>query len=636
MEGNYLAFLRLLEEEKIGWFSWNRYWYLGHPTRFAFPPLFFLMLTFFAKALRVDVFYLYRLVTGFFYCLTPVTLYFFLSALTKKRNLAFISSLFYSLLPSIAYLFPSLSQEAGRFYYPPFRLLAFAYFGAGPGIVALAILPLALIFYLRFLRKFDRTNLFLAVISTAIVFLTEQATGVSLFLAGAAVFFSESFLGHGFAKWRKTLLVLGLTYGLIAFYFNLSYLTNLWASPALGGAAFKKIFGQFFQVFFIGVPVVLAFFSRKFVKEKQNQPVVIFQLWFLFFGFLTLIYFLQNPEFVAEYVRFIPELDMAVSFFLGLIVLKTFQKGKLKLRVFISGILVVLFGFFFVPKWQAMTTPLTDLAESREYRLASWLAKSASGKRVYTTGAASFWLNTFSDNPQVRGGSDQGAVHPFWHYASYQVREGDDPKVGLAWLKALNVSYIVVSGPESAEFYKEDYQFPRKFEGVLEPQYQKNGDTIYQVPMENPSLAQVVDQKLLKTLEVPESGKDWTRLRKYVDWIEKKQVLPASLSWKGPNEAEIKAKVGVGEGISIQVSFDPRWQATAQGQKVKIIKDPLGHMFLEPGKSGEYEIKLVYKESWDVYLWILLSIVTIVALIALSFWQKRAQDWSERGVVEEY
>ena len=112
--------------------------------------------------------------------------------------------------------------------------------------------------------------------------------------------------------------------------------------------------------------------------------------------------------------------------------------------------------------------------------------------RAYVSGSSAFWLNSWFDVAQVRGGGEQGSLNPWWPHGSYQIREGRDAELADLWLKVLGVSYLVVHGEESLEVYH-DFRYPSKFDGMEEWEkvWEREGDMIYR--RQNRGLAEGAD-----------------------------------------------------------------------------------------------------------------------------------------------
>ena len=53
-----------------------------------------------------------------------------------------------------------------------------------------------------------------------------------------------------------------------------------------------------------------------------------------------------------------------------------------------------------------------DIRTTIEYKTAKWLEANMPGQRVFAPGTIGFWLNAFSDAPELAGGFDNGIVNP--------------------------------------------------------------------------------------------------------------------------------------------------------------------------------------------------------------------------------
>jgi len=178
----------------------------------------------------------------------------------------------------------------------------------------------------------------------------------------------------------------------------------------------------------------------------------------------------------------------------------------------------------------------------------------------------------------------------------------------------MNVSYIVVNTSESEEYYK-DYRFPEKFEEVLTKIYDnKEGDIVYQVPLENPSLAQLVDKDEFYNLQKPYNAVDIAPVEKYVKWIDE-NAKGAKWQWMNNQEAIIKADVDDNDLISAQITYDKGWRAYESLEKLKTKKDVLGNLVIEPRRIGEQEIHLKRVRTWDEWLGYLITLSTLGFLI---------------------
>ncbi|MBI2029041.1 hypothetical protein HYT02_01355, partial [Candidatus Gottesmanbacteria bacterium] len=194
-------------------FTFNLLWYLGFPNRFAFPPLFFYLGT----STPIS----YHITTGLFFIILPLSLIFFLRTLKLSWYSSLAATTLFIFYPSIFYILPSLYTQVAQFSFPPPLLLFLSYYGLGPRIIGLVFSLLALAFLFRYLK--DNKYFLLTVLLSASVFLIDQVTSVGYIILATALVLSFT-LFKPIPKLKKLILI---TYGLIAWFYNFSYLKNL-------------------------------------------------------------------------------------------------------------------------------------------------------------------------------------------------------------------------------------------------------------------------------------------------------------------------------------------------------------------------------------------------------------------------
>jgi hypothetical protein len=269
----------------------------------------------------------------------------------------------------------------------------------------------------------------------------------------------------------------------------------LWA-PSFAGKPLFKVIGQLGQLLPLSLAIGLAVFSGKNRIVNRQSAVVKFCFYWLFiFGFLSLVRFISDPDFWLDWSAYGLEIQLGLAVFGGLL-LNRFQIAKRHSqgvaqaqhhlrdsgwRVIFITVYCLLFTVVF--KNRVLGTLQKNITKSVEYKIGQSLSKTLKpGERVFLSGSSVFWLNAFFDIHQMRGGVDRAAVHPTWRKAAWEIREGKKAEKTLKWLKDLNVSWLVVHGESSKEFYH-DFKYPEKFEGIkgLNKVYDKAGDRIYKL-----------------------------------------------------------------------------------------------------------------------------------------------------------
>jgi hypothetical protein len=242
------------------------------------------------------------------------------------------------------------------------------------------------------------------------------------------------------------------------------------------------------------------------------------------------------------------------------------------------------------------------------------------GDRAFIAGSSSFLYNVFTDNPQFQGGHIQFAVNPFIPGVVYQIQSGTNAgarsaEVSVLWLKAFGAHAISVSGPKSTDAYRA-FANPRKFDGVLPLLWREGDDAIYEVPSRSPSLAHVIPAAAVVE-RTPIHGLDIEPVEPYVAALDDPRYPLAAFQWKGMSEAEIRATVDRGQVIAVQVTYDPGWEAYANGKRQPVRGDAIGLMVIEPDCHGPCEILLRYTGGKDRFVTRALSLAAM--LVALAF-----------------
>jgi hypothetical protein len=237
-------------------------------------------------------------------------------------------------------------------------------------------------------------------------------------------------------------------------------------------------------------------------------------------------------------------------------------------------------------------------------------------------GNYSFFLNYFTDIPQLRGALYQSEVHPWPEHIYYQVTNGVDPEISLAWLKIANIGWLVYGGPR--ELFR-DFKVPSdKFDTTLEKIEETHGDIFYKVPLKNASLAKTVPQTIVD-VSVPVNAIDREPIELYIEHLEASN-----------NELELEEKGGAytitgdvdeGELILVQSTYVSGWKATTtNGRPLKVTSDPLGFILISPASNGAQQITLRYRTPLSVYVFRLVTVLTIGFMIWYVFRKPKEVD----------
>jgi hypothetical protein len=234
-------------------------------------------------------------------------------------------------------------------------------------------------------------------------------------------------------------------------------------------------------------------------------------------------------------------------------------------------------------------TPI-DIRITIEYKTAKWLDTRMPGRRVFAPGTIGFWLNAFSDAPQLTGGFDNGIVNPFVPHIIYQVYAGDKQQVGIDFLKAYGCDAVIGGGKDSGEVYH-PYSHPEKFAGLTELR-REGGDVIYDVPRRSRSLAHAM--RLSDQVQLTPVAYDTKAIQPYLAALDDASYPAADFHWRAPGDAVIAADLKPEHILSVQITWDKGWKAYAGGRRVHAWGDKLGQMVVEPACSGPCTVELKY------------------------------------------
>jgi len=589
--------------------SWYPLWYLGFPFHLSYPPLLPYLTALLSALSGVSVARSYRVLVAFAYVLCPVTFYFFAQRLLGSRLWALVCALAYGFFPSSYYsCFPEAAQYLQGC--PSVRLVNLSLYGEGPHTMGLAIAPLAALFFLEALEKPRPRNYVLAAVSVAGVALANLIAFFALAIVLAVLLLVELFRRTPLnAAWRA-FICLSLAYGLVAFTYDVSFTR---ASAAFGEQGTSPWGGLVALLLLMGSILVAG------LAIKRGKAWAVGLTWVAAFGGVILPHFFGLTV-APQPWRYIPELDMGIALLIG-IAARFLSRGR-ALKKFLLGAVVIVAVVNSVLSWRAgwsMAQPNENIANTAEYRVAVHLKSLVSrGERVYATGSTGFWLNVFTDIPQVRGGSDQGATNPWWVHVKHEVNTGEDSHMSIQWLKALNVRYVVVDLPNASTAYK-DYSYPFKFEGRLEKLFHWGGVAVYEIPMSNFAWVQLVNSEDAGRLEPLRGILDRENLAEYLEIVEN-STASGTVNYVVENPDEIRFTVAGCSGrenLLVKSTFDPRWRADVGEVDVPIKKIGPDFMLVELNRTGDFEVRLAARPLLDQRVGEGISESTMIALLLI-------------------
>jgi hypothetical protein len=595
--------------------TWFPLWYGGIPYQNTYPPLLHWGVALIAWMRGITPAHAYHWTVALAYCLGPVTLFALVRRLSGSRWAGFTAGLIYTALSPSAWLIADVARDMGGVFRPR-RLHALVYWGEGPHVSAMTLLPMAFLLVDLAIRKRRAAHVSLAAAAVAAVVLTNWLAGFALALGVVA------YILAGVRRWRG--LVLMVMIGAAAYG-----LAMPWTPPStIAVTQFNaQTIGGDYRMVYESLPRWLAAIGCGLGLLKLATRRLSIGLQFaIFFTFLTALITLSNAWFHVAIVpqpdRYHLEMEMALAMLAALIAYEGFKRAP---RMAAIGAMVVLVIALVAPlricRRYARTFLITtiDIQKTSEWKTADWLNRNWSGERVMLPGSTMFWLTAFSDTPELGGGFAQGITDRELPVATYGLTVGAGEHWGewsVLWLKALGVQAVGVSGPGSTEVYK-DFVDPKKFEGVLEPLWRDGGDVLYRMGKAHASLARVVPRIDL-VARTPVNGADVDPLREYVAALEDPKMPEARFTWTSAHTARIVTDIGAGQVVSWQEAWHPGWHARVGGKEIPIARDALGMMTIYPHQGGALTIDLSYDGGMEMRIAHWVSGITALILLVLA------------------
>lgn len=242
----------------------------------------------------IQIHYKVQWVVALFYLLLPVSLYFFIRAVTDRKILGFYAALLIS-LPFFPF---ALSRIQSSF------------FGADAAhIVSLPITLLALIGLLWFVRIGRISNFIISVLGMVAVALTSPFGLLTYGIFAGILTFSEMLLGEGRVRMLRFLAVVTLSIGLVSFWYNPGFL--FWFLDSTIFVEIRFMISKLIPISLFAVPILLITGYLLFDRKPNLQPLFLATFYTLAFATITTVaggFFPSSPS------RYVPELGISLAF----------------------------------------------------------------------------------------------------------------------------------------------------------------------------------------------------------------------------------------------------------------------------------------------------------------------------------
>ena len=587
---------------------WQPLWYCGTRWDYIYPPALrygTAVLSNFFKGKTTRGYHAY---IGLFYCIGIAGIYWLVRTGSHSRLWAYFAAISTATISPSYVLIRRIRDDVFLAHTLPHRLNVLIRYGEGPHMTALALIPIALVCAWRGLRPGQNRWLAGSAVASALVVSNNfyGATALAIFMPVLCVALWAAYREH--VIWLRAGTLAALSFGLCAFWLTPSYvrvtLTNMrWVSNQ----------GNSWSIA-VAVVAVAAFVAAA-LRWGRNRPWPVFVLGAA--GLYTvnvLGHEYAGFRVIGEPGRLIPELDLCLI--LGAVLVASWLPRRWGAAMLVT--LLVAGGYRYVPNAWRLFPRTKDYTQRVEFQIQQWMYENMPDARAVVSGSVRFWYDTWHDLAQVGGGSDQGVINPNTMIAQYGVRE-DSIERSIAWAKAMGASALISHGGNSEEYYH-DWKEPRRFDGILPILYNDTrGNVIYQVERLYPERVRVVDSAAMRQVPPIFENVGGEAVTQYAQQVE----TGPRMRYHRPANEEIvvQGRVGTGQSLLIQESYDPEWRAYSNGKEVAIRPDPAMMMLIDV-PPGEQEVRLRFGRPVENLAGAALSTLT-AALIGWLVWRKR-------------
>ena len=604
--------------------NWWPSWDCGIPFEFTYAPLIPILISAWSGVRGITHELAFQSVTGFVYCLAPLSLFLMAWLMTRAPGCSFLAALIYSLTSPTQLIVPD-AEFAWRHFWDARRLFLVAVWDDTPHLTAIALLPMVILFLTLAIRKRRPAYYVILVLLIALMALASDFAPIEVMIAAVCLIAVLPSQDYG----RNAVLIISIglfAYAIVAPFLSPSMLLAIRKASANAEGGWTAGSLTALAIVMLGWIILWRALQRWTTDWRLR--------FFALFGYLTssvpVIGAYLHRQFLPQPGRYKLEMELALALVVAFGLRSVFEKAWPALKVALLLLFFALAGEQIVSHRQFARNILqpADVTQTIEYRTAAWASQNLPGVRVMLPGSIAQWANDFTDVWQFSGSSWSQAYNQAQQRGLAGIYNGgdtpqEDARVALDWLGAFGVGAIAVSGPNSQEYWK-PFTHPAKFEGLLPVLWREADVTIYRVPQRTASLAHVVNETAIVS-HSPAGPRDTEEIEKYVAALDDPSLPAADFHWEGPNSIQIRTMASAGQAISVQVSYHPGWHAKSGNRTIEVRRDGLGLMWLRPECSGLCEIQLDYDGGWQLRLCRYISFTAMAVLLMLILWPLAAR-----------
>jgi hypothetical protein len=599
IEGTFIAIPRIMAKYPGQW-QWWPFWNGGLPFECAYLPFSHWLVAAFTLLTRLSAARSYHIVTAGIYVCGPMAVFWMALELSRRLGASLIAALAYSCASFTALLVPAIAADGGALNLR--RLYTVVFYGDTPHMVAMALLPVAVVCFSRALTTRQVKWQLLAAGSSACVVLSNAFGMVMLPVALVCWLIAYPLRPW----WRAPLTVAAigiLTYCWISPWLSPSMMRAIHANAATTGGDYRYTQHTWMALAVAGGGFLLLWLALRAFKASGHLR------FFLLLGYvptaIVLTWYIGKAAIIPQPVRYQTEMDLVLPLAIVFAGASILDRATARVRWAATAVVISGLSFQTVHSVLFARDFIRSVEPSRmsEYQIAKWLDTHRPGERAFIMGSATFFYNAFTDNPQLTGGHEQHTVNTFLPIVRYTIYSDTNAGARAAaysifWLKAFGTHLVSVPGPDSNDFFYKGIAHPAKFDGVLPLLSRSEAGSIYEVPARSASLAHVIPASAIVT-RTPLHGLDIAPVEAYVAALDDPAYPPATFEWHGMSEAEIEATLKPGQVIGVQVTYERGWEAWVNGKPQRVIGDAIGQMVIEPDCEGACQVLLRYTGGWQ-------------------------------------
>lgn len=588
--------------------KWYPYWNIGLPAENTYEPLMPALIALLSAVTPVSPPLALHILCGLFLCLVPVAWFWLMWRWGLDSTCAFVAGLIYSLISPSNFPIHALPEI-----FEWRRIRDVVFWGDIAHLIATGFLPVALLMIERAIRVRRPIYYLAAVVFSALTSLSDQFGITALSLCTLAVVasldFKEMRPGLGRAMFIGVLTYLSacrvLTPGALAIVSKNAQL--------LGEDYRFSKFSILGWAIVIAGAAVIRYAARRAGFPIRFASIMAWTFWSIYAMWLT-----WHIPILPVTERYCLEVDLGVCLLLAILLWQI----PVRVRWAVLAVLLALA----VPQVRKirhnarlLMKPI-DATQTVEYRSSEWIARNLPGVRIMDGGAATYWFDYWTDNPQLSGGHDGLAPNIMQRIATFTIFVGEnagarDAEYSIFWMKAFGVGAIYVAGANSPD-HIHPFIHPEKFEGRLRELWKEGDAHIYSSGVRTNSLAHIIPPGAVVASR-PIHGLDTAPAEAYVRALDDVSLPEATVQWQSTDRGTIDATLTPGQLVSLQVTYDPGWIASSNGRQLTIRSDGLGMMVIEPQSAGPTKIDIEFTGGVERAWLFALSVITIMGL---CFW----------------